>query len=126
MLSAKCAKYHSMFYIECLHISFPVSLPLPPLSSDQEVSYCYWPTQPGAKQMYGKNTVTLVSEEYPFGAKEIVVRKFEISGDKVLPTIHTVHITTQYTQYISLLLWYVEFTFHLLCNSFLLLCCVLV
>ena len=47
------------------------------------MSHQYWPEQPGARQIYGKNTVTLVSEEHTFGAKEIVVRKFEISDDKV-------------------------------------------
>ncbi|CAI8043302.1 Receptor-type tyrosine-protein phosphatase F [Geodia barretti] len=48
----------------------------------QEMSHQYWPTQLKAKQLYGKNSVTLISEEHPFGAKEIVVRKFEITDEK--------------------------------------------
>ena len=47
------------------------------------MSHQYWPTQLKAKQLYGKNSVTLISEEHPFGAKEIVVRKFEITDEKV-------------------------------------------
>ena len=47
------------------------------------MSHQYWPTQLKAKQLYGKHSVTLISEEHPFGAKEIVVRKFEITDEKV-------------------------------------------
>ena len=59
------------------------SLSLSSSSPLQEMSHQYWPTQLKAKQLYGKNSVTLISEEHPFGAKEIVVRKFEITDEKV-------------------------------------------
>jgi protein tyrosine phosphatase len=50
--------------------------------NEQEVSYQYWPTQQGAKQMCGKNSVTLVSEEEMSEAPEVKIRKFEITDDK--------------------------------------------
>ena len=73
--------------------AFPAShlsplLTLPPPSThthkhSQEMSQEYWPTQPNAKQLYGKNSVELLSEEHSLGAKEIVVRKFDITDEKV-------------------------------------------
>ena len=47
------------------------------------MSYQYWPTQHGARQLYGKNFITLISEEELSGTPEVTVRKFEITDDKV-------------------------------------------
>ena len=62
-----------------------LTLPPPPHTHkhSQEMSQQYWPTQPNAKQLYGKNSVKLLSEEHSLGAKEIVVRKFDITDEKV-------------------------------------------
>ena len=47
------------------------------------MSYSYWPSQTGVKQLYGKYVVTLLTEETPLGAVEVIVRKFQITDDKV-------------------------------------------
>ena len=47
------------------------------------MSYGYWPTQQGARQLCGKYSVTLMSEEELHDTPEVMVRKFEIADDKV-------------------------------------------
>ena len=44
----------------------------------------YWPAQRGARQLCGKNVVTLVSEEPLSEVPEVVVRKFEITDDNMI------------------------------------------